>query len=66
MIYSRVLSTLAVVGGLGLSTASHGGAQTPIRDLDNPARQPFRKSIDRTEIIAGTAQAAPIIVTASH
>lgn len=63
MIYSQVLSTLAVIGGIVLSTSNHGGAQTPIRDLDNPARQPLRKSIDRMARSAGTAHAEPIIVT---
>jgi hypothetical protein len=61
MTNSRVLSTLAIIGWLLLSV-TQSSAQTPIRDLDNPARQPFRMSFDRLERRAGVAVAEPVVV----
>jgi hypothetical protein len=59
---TRVLSTLAFIGGLLFSAVTESSAQAPILDLDNPARQPFRRTLDRIERRAGGAEAEPILV----
>ena len=53
---------LAVISSVLLSSTALTYAQTPVRDLDNPARQPFRKVFDNLEIHTSPKSAGATVV----